>query len=251
VIRQIFFANFVFLCVFATEGQAKTINHEEQYKACMELVQTHPNDAFDAGLAWQGLGGGEAAEHCIASALIRLKSYKIGAQRLEELADKSRRSKEFKAQLLAQSAQGWFLANEFDHARAVLTKAIELDDTQVEFYVDRAQVLAALHADTDAIEDLDQALHLDNVHVDALVFRGSLNRQLGKFEDAWADINLAVELDPENQEAQLEKGMLYRIKGNTDQARSTWLEAIEIAPKSQTAEMVRRNLENMDVKKDQ
>lgn len=250
MIRHIFFASSVLLFSLSMEVAAKSIDHATQYEACMKLVHSHPADAFDAALAWQGVGGGEAAEHCIASSLIQLKSYKIGAARLEKLADDSRRSKEFKAKLLAQAGQGWFLANDFDRARAVLTKAIELDDSQADFYVDRAQVRAALEAYVDAIEDLDQALSLNNIHVDALVFRGSLNRQLEKFDDAWADMSLAVALEPGHQEALLERGMLYRIKGEDNQARESWLECIEQGPQSATAELARLNLERMDVKKD-
>jgi len=250
VIRQVFFASSALLFLFSMDVAAKSIDHATQYDACMKLVYSHPADAFDAALAWQGVGGGEASEHCIASALIQLRSYKIGAIRLEELADKSRRPKEFKAKLLAQAGQGWFLANDFDRARAVLTKAIELDDTQADFYVDRAQVRAALQAYVDAIEDLDHALILNDIHVDALVFRGSLNRQLEKFEDAWADISLAVALEPGHQEALLERGMLYRIKGEDDAARESWLDCIVQSPNSATAELARLNLERMDVKKD-
>jgi len=250
VIRQIFFASGAFLLSFALQANAETINHAAQYEACMKLVHTHPSDAFDSALSWQGLGGGEAAEHCIASALIQLKSYKIGAKRLELLADNSRRSKEFKAQLLAQAAQGWFLANDLDHARAVLTTAIKLDNTQVDFYIDRAQIRAALEAYDQAIEDLDRALALNDIHVEALVFRGSINRQLEKFDEAWADISLATTLEPGHQEGLLERGMLYRIKGNEDQARKSWLDAIEQAPDSRTAELARLNLERMDVKND-
>ena len=52
----------------------------------MRLARTDPNTAFEAALAWQELGGGEAARHCSAVALIGLGQYGQAATRLEDLA---------------------------------------------------------------------------------------------------------------------------------------------------------------------
>ncbi len=228
--------------------EAKTINHADQYEACMTLVQKAPSEAFDAGLAWKSYGGGEAAEHCIATALINMKRYQTGADRLEKLADISRRPKEFKAQILAQAAQAWFLANEVDRARGVLTTALALDDTVSDFYVDRAQMRSAQNAFDDAIKDLDHALLLDGLNVDALIFRGTIYRLTEKFEEAMRDIKRAIALSPGNPDALLERGMLYRIEGSMDKARTDWLSVIEIDPYGDAAETARLNLERMDVK---
>ncbi|MDV7340720.1 tetratricopeptide repeat protein [Terasakiella sp. A23] len=227
--------------------EAKTINHAHQYEACMTLVREAPDEAFDAGLAWKSYGGGEAAEHCIATALINMKRYATGADRLEKLADISRKPKEFKAQILAQAAQGWFLANEVDRARAVLTTAIDLDGTVADFYVDRAQMRSAQNAFDDALRDLDKALALDDLNVDALIFRGTIYRLTEKFDQAMSDIKKAVALDPSHPEALLERGMLYRIEGSDEKARTDWLDVIGIDPLSDTAETARLNLQRMEV----
>lgn len=244
--RQGLLVAFAFLCA-ASPLQAETINHAEQYDACMQLVDKAPSQAFDAGLTWKSLGGGEAAEHCIATALIGMQRYETGADRLEKLADSSRRSKEFKAQILAQAAQGWFLADQVDRARAVLTTALSLDQNSAELYVDRAQMRSAQHALNDALNDLNTALKLNNNHIDALVFRGTIYRLLENFDAAMADIKRATALDPANGEALLERGMLNRISGQDDQARQDWLEVIEIDPISAAAETARLNLEKMDL----
>jgi len=245
--RQCFLASLVIFSALVSPSFAKTIDHAEQYRACMKLVSDFPDEAFDAGLAWKDLGGGEAAEHCISAALIEMKNYSVGADRLEKLADESRRPKEFKAQILAQAAQAWFLADQIDRARAVLSTAIDLDNTQAEFYVDRAQMRSAQNAYTDALNDLDTALTIAENHVDALIFRGTVHRLVEHFENAWSDINRAVALEPGNPEALLERGMLNRIKGEDDQARKDWLDAISQDPQSPTAETARLNLERMDV----
>ncbi len=228
-------------------AQSETIDHAHQYHACMELVRNAPEEAFDSALTWKSLGGGEAAEHCIGTALINMKRYKTGAERLEELADYSRRPKEFKAQILAQAAQGWFLADELDRARAVLTTAITLDQHNANLYVDRAHIRSTQHHYKDALDDLNKAITLHKAHVDAFVFRGTIYRLTEEFEKALNDINHALTLDPSHSEAYLERGMLHRIDHKNDLARKDWLAAIELAPNSDTAETARLNLEKMDL----
>ncbi len=247
--RQGFLSCSVFFLALCGAAQAQTINHAQQYQACMKLVHQAPEAAFDSGLTWKSLGGGEAAEHCIATALIGMKRYKTGAQRLEKLADESRRPKEFKAQILAQAAQGWFLAEEVERARAVLTTAISLAPDNGELYVDRAEVRASRQHYRDAMDDLNRAIALDSKNVEAYVFRGSINRLTEAFEAAWEDINHALDLDGQNPEALLERGMLYRIEGVDDLARQDWMTVLEVDPNSEVAETARLNLEKMDVKK--
>ena len=227
---------------------AQSTDHAERYDQCMELVVQNPTKAFDEGVAWQALGGGDAAEHCIATSMIGMGMYAPGADRLEKLADHVRETKEFKAAVLAQSAQAWFLAREYNRAHLVINTAIGLDETQSEFFVDRAQILAAQSFLNEALEDLNQALTLDDMNIDALVFRGTLYRQVENFEQAWSDISKAVDLMPAHQEGLLERGMLYRIEGKDDKARQDWLEVIDINPRNETAKAARLNLEKMDVK---
>jgi hypothetical protein len=43
-----------------------------KYQQCLLLTKTDPDAAFDMALAWQDLGGGDAAGHCVAAALVGL-----------------------------------------------------------------------------------------------------------------------------------------------------------------------------------
>jgi len=214
----------------------------------MQLVRQAPEQAFDSALTWKGLGGGEAAEHCIATALIGMKRFETGSQRLELLADVSRQPAEFKAQILAQAAQGWFLGDQLDRARAVLSTAISLDPKNANLFVDRAHVRSTQEHYRDALDDLNQAIALDDLSVDAYVFRGTVHRLTENFDEAWKNIARAIDLEPGNAEALLERGMLNRIKGEDAKAREDWLAAISVDPLSSTAETARLNLEKLDVK---
>jgi len=248
--RQAFLCAIVFFTFCAAKAQGEVVDHAQRYHACMAQVHQAPERAFDAGLAWKSLGGGEAAEHCIGAALIGMKRYATGARRLEELANSSRRPKEFKAQILAQAAQGWFLGNDIARARAVLSTAIELSPQNSDLYVDRAHVRASRKHYADALSDLNRALELDVAYVEAYVFRGTIYRLSEDVEKAWSDIELALDLEPANPEALLERGMLYRLEGNDAQARRDWMAAIEVDPEGEIAQTARLNLERMDVKQE-
>lgn len=238
---------FIFACLilWSFPLSAKEINHQVQYGACMSLVRSSPTEAFDAATHWKGLGGGDAAEHCAASALIALKQYKVGAERMEGLAQNTRGGEAFKAEILAQAAQGWLLADQLDHARAVLSAAIELNPDHEALYVDRGHVRSLQNAYDAALEDFNTALALSPEHVDALVFRASVYRLKGELDFARTDIEKAVKLDPSHPEGLLERGMVYRLSGQDDLARRDWMNVIGLGF-SEASQLARINLQRMD-----
>lgn len=246
MLRQAFFT---FLCFFGMiyTASAAEIDHKAEYADCMQLVNTHPNRAFDKAITWKTLGGGEAAEHCIATALIKLESYRLGAARLEELANTSRRTKEFKAQILMQAAQGWILAKQTDRARQVLSTALSLSPDDPEIYVERAQVRADLGGLNEAVEDLNEALKRAPDHLEALIFRATALRLLEKPDLAQHDLTRALQLAPHAPAALLEQGMIHRINGNTTAARDFWVKTIEQDEGGVYADLAQRNLAKMDV----
>ena len=144
---------FAFITIIITSYglDAKEINHANRYQECMKLAKSDPQKAFDAALNWHGLGGGEAASHCVAIALIGLGQYKESAKRLEKLALNTRQRNDIKAGLLAHAAQGWFLAGESVRAEALLSAAIRLMPDNAALMVDRAQARADQKNCTDAL----------------------------------------------------------------------------------------------------
>ncbi len=229
---------------------ADKIDHEHQYKSCIALIKSKAEDAFEAALAWRDMGGGEAANHCAALALIELKHYKDAAERLEKLAQDAKSTKEFKAGLLAQAGQTWLMAGNPQRARDVQTAGLSLNPNSIDLLIDRSQSLAAAKLYFDAIDDLNRALEINPSMVDALVFRATAYRYADSFEMAAEDINKALSLNPDHLEALLEKGILERLQGHNDQARSAWMSLLEIAPGSPAAELARANIESMDVDKE-
>jgi len=227
--------------------QAEEVDHRTQYAECMDLVEKNPEKAFSTAIAWRDLGGGEAAEHCTATALIALEIYEHGARRLEVLAETIRADAAMKAGILSQASQAWLLAGDAARAEATATTALNLTPGDHALFVDRAQAKAAREDYVDAVADLDRAVSINATSADAFAFRGSAKRFLGAFGEARADIEHALTIEPQHLDALFERGILRRLAGDTDGARTDWLSVLDIDPQSAAAEGARVNLEKMDV----
>jgi len=240
------------VAIIAAPGTAlaKEIDHAHQYKACMALAKKAPQEAFETALTWRGLGGGDAAEHCVAVALIGLGQHTEAATRLEALAKKARQNATVKAGLLAHAAQAWILAGRAMRAETVLTAALKLTPSDSALMIDRAQARAGQKDYEGAVKDLGKAIELDGRAVDAFVFRASAYRHLDKLELALADVEKALALYPAHPDGLLERGILRRLRDDDAGARQDWLGILRTAPQTPAADAARRNLESMDVKPD-
>jgi tetratricopeptide (TPR) repeat protein len=226
---------------------AKEPEPRQRYDACMQLARDRPDQAFDTALAWKGLGGGDAADHCAAAALIGLGHYADAAGRLEALAAKTKEDTQVKAGLLAHAAQAWLLDGKSERAEGVLTAALKLTPGDAALLVDRAEARAGQKNYQGAVDDLTESIRIEDRRPDAFVFRATAYRFLDKPELALADVEKALRLNPRHVDGLLERGILRRLKGDAAGARQDWLEILKLAPESPAAGSARTNLENMDV----
>ena len=104
------------LLVAAPAVQADVIDDRAEYGRCMDMARHDPDQGWEEAQHWLGLGGGEAARHCAAIALIGRGKVAEGAQMLEELAGKSHRAAPLRAQMLAQAAESWVMIKDYVHA---------------------------------------------------------------------------------------------------------------------------------------
>lgn len=227
---------------------AQELNHAREYARCMGLAPSDPNDAFEMATAWKGLGGGDAAEHCAAVALLYAGQTEYAARRLEVLGETIVAEPEFKGQILAQAGQAWLLSGDPARAEAALTEAVKLLRGRPQVMVDRAQARAAMGDYKGAVEDLTNAISADPKMADAYMFRASAYRYLDELGKAKADIEAALLLEPKNPAALLERGILFRLDGNDAAAREDWLRVLELDPEGEAGRMARANIEKMDVK---
>jgi len=220
-----------------------------EYSACMALARANPKTAHDSALAWRARGGGDAALHCVAVALLGLGEYSQAADMLEDLAAHAAAKRpELRAGLLAQAANAWLIAGKAGAAITAQSKALALRPNDVATMVDRSIARTSLGRDWDALDDLNRALELEPGRFEALVFRAADWRRVEAGDLAAQDINRALALRPANPDALLERGLIRHARGDKAGARADWLNVIEITSDGPPAEAARRYLEALDVK---
>ena len=229
---------------------AKDAEAAQQYQHCIALARTNPDEGWHEGLAWASLGGGEAAHHCQAVALIGKHQYDEAAVKLETLARDSHAKPRIRAGMLAQAGQAWLLAHQPERAFTDQSAALALVPGAPDLLVDRAESQADQKDYDGALRDLNEALTAAPDRVDALTFRATAKRYVGDIDGAKADITRALTLDEHYQDAWLEDGIQKRNADDTEGARRSWSNVMSLAPQSDAAITARRDLELLDSEKD-
>lgn len=246
--RSLLLAALAAFSLSAIPAGAEIIDGPQEYRICLTMAKTKPEQGWEEALAWQSLGGGEAARHCAAVALIGLGKYGEAATRLETLANESVRADSVRAEMLAQAGQAWMLLDNLPRADAAQRSALMLSPGNPDILLDQAVLLAQLHHYREASEVLSQVLRAQPNRIEALTLRGSAFRYLDNIPGAEDDIAAALKLDPDFPDALLERGILRRMRGDDVGAREDWLKTIDLLPESTVADTARGNLEKMDVK---
>jgi tetratricopeptide (TPR) repeat protein len=234
----------------ADQPPAQDPENVKQYQHCISLARTNPDEGYQEGLAWASLGGGEAARHCQAVALIGQRQYEDGAAKLEILARDSHAKERVRAGMLAQAGQAWLLAHQPERAFTDQSAALALVPGAPDLLVDRAQSQAEQKDYEGALRDLNEALSGTPDRVDALTFRATAKRYLGDMQGAKADILRALTLDDHFQDAWLEDGIEKRTEEDNEGARRSWSNVLSLAPQSDAAVTAKRDLEILDSEKD-
>jgi len=226
----------------------KVLAPSVRYSACMAKTQRNPKDAFEDAIQWRDMGGGGAAEHCAAAALVALGLYKDAGARLESLAKRILEEPRFKAEILGQAAQAWLLGDFPARAEAAASAALKLKPGDVDLLIDRSQARAQLADYKASLADLDAAIVRDPSNADAFAFRAAAKRYLDDRAGAAADVAMALKLDVNHAPALLERGNLRRLSGDDAGARADWLMVLSVSPEGAAADAARANLEKLDVR---
>lgn len=213
-----------------------------EYDACLALLRNDPEAAMGRATQWEERGGGDAARHCQALALLALGEPERAAPRLERLAAASEASAPARAAVYAQAAQAWMMAGDVNRAYGATTLALSLTPEDTALLVDRAVAAGSLGRYAEALQDLDHAIARDNSRADSWVFRAAALRHLDRQQEAMQDVQRALNLDPGNAEGLLERGILRQLQGDTAGARADWQRAVAVAPESAAAELAQQNL---------
>lgn len=206
---------------------ARPVAAVESYDDCVALAARDPVAAEQAAAAWALIGGGAAAEHCRAQALIALGAT---GKAIEVLTDLGQRDGTLpdtvRAEVLRQAGSLLLGKGEFRAAETVARQAIELDDG-AESFAFLGLVLGARRDWQGAVAALDRALEIAGPQAAALTLRASAKRRLGRLVEARADVLWAREIAPDEAQPLLELGKIEEQLGNREAARAAYLGAIE------------------------
>ena len=230
-----------------TKAQSQGQTGHSDYGACMTMVQAQPQTAFEQAEVWAAQGGGQAARHCAAVALIALGRLFEAAQRLELLAaEMPANAIEPRARIYGQAGQAGLTTGEGTKAAPACSAALTLTPADVELMIDRSLARATEGQYWEAIDDLNRAHDLAPTRADILVLRASAYRTLEATDLAADDLERALALDPGNPDGLLERGILRRLDGDVAGARADWTRVLETAGDSPAAQAARANLEDLN-----
>ena len=228
---------------------AWSLDNQAQYQACMTLLERDPAGALDSAVAWERQGGGDAARHCKALALIRTGEVEDGALELERVAEAMPQGKApLAAELFAQAGQAWIKAGNPQRALYAQNQGLKLNPKDVQLLIDRAMTYGTSGMYFEALDDLNVAAGLAPDDPEIYAMRAAAYRQLETPDLAEENIDEALKLSPSHPGALLERGYLRRAKGDVEGARADWLTVIQVTPGSEIAGEAEKNIEKLDIR---
>jgi Flp pilus assembly protein TadD len=228
---------------------AGALDNQAQYEACMTLLQRDPSGALDSAVEWERQGGGDAARHCKALALIRTGEVEDGALELERVAQAMPQARApLASELFAQAGQAWIKAGNPQRALYAQNQGLKLNPESVELLIDRAVTFGTSGMYFEALDDLNAAVDLSPDNPDIYAMRAAAYRQLENPDLAKDNIEQALKLSPSHPSALLERGYLRRARGDIAGARTDWLTVIQVMPGTDIAEEAQKNIEKLEIK---
>jgi len=237
--------------VFAAKGSAPDTpapGGPNRYDRCLELVKHDAAGAYAQAQAWSG--GGAAALHCQALALVALKRYSEAAQKLEDAAaGEAKAAPPLRAELLDQAGNAWLLAGNAGKAENAFSSALSLQPKDEDVLADRARARGVARNWSGAFDDLTAVLAIDPDRADVYVLRASALHAEGHRKEASADLAHAFEIYPGYPEALVERGAMRLEAGDRAGARADWQQAARDAPDSDAGQTARARLDRLSARK--
>jgi tetratricopeptide (TPR) repeat protein len=226
----------------------RSLSEAQRYDRCLKLAHDDADSAYEQALAWHDSGGGPAAVHCSAVALVQQKHYAEAAFKLDTLArERDAGDAELRANLLDEAGNAWILAGQPESAEASLSAALKLGIRSADFYADRARARALKKDWAGAETDLNAALASDADRADLLVLRASARHAMDRRAEARADVDKALDLDPGYADALVERGAMKLEVGDPTGARADWKVVLAMQPKSAAADSARLHIEQLEL----
>ncbi len=126
----------------------------------------------------------------------------------------------------------YHLANaDYEIAVVQISKAISIDASDPNFFLQRGFCFNILKNHEEAISDFTSAINLAPDNKFAYLSRGSAKNKTGQFESAIADFNKVLDLDPNDQEAFNNRGFSKKELGDSSGACEDWKKSKKLGNK--------------------
>ena len=219
----------------------------ERYEDCLDLVAENPALAEIEAADWARAGGGAAAGHCRALALLALGADLRAAEVLTDVAATDRTiPDQVRAELLIDAGSIYLGVGALESARDASQRALRLATDPRAALTLSARVKAELEDWKGAAADLDGALAGGEPDAELLALRASARRRLGQLDAARGDLERATGLAPDSATVWLERGALEEASGDKDAARAALLRAVELDRAGPVGAAARLRMQTMD-----
>jgi tetratricopeptide (TPR) repeat protein len=190
-----------------TAGAELAKAEEARLEACVEKIETDPENAYEDGLAWSFEGNRPGARQCTALALIALGNLETGAQRLQALASApDGGSMEQRALYLSQAGHAWLQAGAPEAAIVSFSDGLKFAPGTTDLLLDRATAYIVTEKWDEALSDLDFALANSPGNPTAHQLRAEVHLNKRAYDLAMRDVNDAMAADPKNIDTLLVRG---------------------------------------------
>ncbi|MEE2565248.1 tetratricopeptide repeat protein [Hyphobacterium marinum] len=205
------------LGLIASAAEAQTSSYEAveraRYEACLQRVETDPENAYEDALAWKYDGGGWPALHCEARALVTLGEEEEGARRMEAMGMASDGGTDaMRVLVLAEAGEAFLLANAPEEARRAYTNALSFNENSAPLWMGRARAALVQEMWTAAEADATAAISHNAGLAEAWRTRAEARLELGRLDGAESDMNRARELDPADIETLVIRGRILEAR---------------------------------------
>jgi len=216
------------------------------YDECIALVENSPDRAVRLAGEWARFGGGAAARHCHALALIAVGAPDRAVDELLALAaEEPDLPNETRAEVLVQAGEMLLDRGEAGAAGMAAAEARRLHPSSRGALGLRGAVRIAAGDVSGGISDLDRAL-AEGAEAGLLVRRAAAHRIDGALAEARDDAVRATEIEPAFAAAWLERGRIEARSGDRGAARRSLLEAIGLDREGGIGRLARGLLQRME-----
>jgi len=118
----------------------------------------------------------------------------------------------------------------YPEAISLFDKAIQLNNNFAEAWLNKGVSLNYLNKFDEAIHSLEKAISINENFADAWFNKGNVLKDIGKIDEAMANYRRALEIDPNYVKAHKNLGWVLQELGQLEDAKASYLRALEIKP---------------------